>query len=162
MEGYISRQTAIKRLGCTKEDMNRFLRDGLIDYKRKDGGGYLISEESLKAFSKEHLNEVAIKNDRIQQLEEENRYLRGLLTENGIVIPEMPSSKTQSSQSALGLFALSRRTMAIFRANGIKTVEDLASYSISELKSLKGIGRKTIEELSWFLSLRNLSFKDEL
>ena len=157
MKGYISRASAIKRLGCTKEEFSQLLKDGLISYERKESGGYLISEGSLKAYQQRQAeDQLLILQKRVGMLEYELTMMRNALKGHGI---DLPTSTIQESSRfpRLGQFGFSRRIMTIFRANGISTVEQLASYKESELKQIKGIGRKTVDELAWFLETKGMS-----
>lgn len=178
MNDYISRGQAQKRLNCTKETMYKLLRSGVLESARKENGGWLVSSKSLEAFiqstwTENGADELSLQK-RIAQLKNCISYLTQLLDENGIPYPDLEPGIVNSlsntyyvgsapfNDKSLVDLRLSRRIMYILNNNGILSLNELTSLSFKELLGLKGIGKKSIYQITSKLEKRGLSLKPDV
>lgn len=163
---YLSRATAQKRLGCTKNEFRELLENGTISFERKESGGFLIDAESVNDFIEKRAsnNNTALCN-RVRQLEARVELLEDLLERNGITIPDSllqpkPGDATfVSKYPLLHEIPFSGRAHHVFREGGITTVEQLVGMKSGDLMKIHGCGKKTINEVRNYLASQGLSFE---
>ena len=164
MKEYISRIQAQRRLGCDKTKMMKLLRTGVIESSRKENGGWLVSLDSLKEYMEKRTEQV----ERITELhriidayKEENRKLKQLLIENGILYQgELVDAPTTTLDVAIIDLDLPRRVLISFDRNHIHSISQLCNMTVTELKSLDGIGRKAVELIQAGLNYYGLHLRE--
>ena len=148
MEDYISRIQAQRILGCNKDTMMRLLRSGEIESSRKENGGWLVSIESLEEFKKrrkDYSTNLAELQRLVTVYKEENHALKVLLNENGIRYEGIISEINQKSPTVSIIdLSLPKRVLVSLSSNGIYSIEQLRKMTTTELKSMYGIGKKTV------------------
>lgn len=148
MEDYISRIQAQRILGCNKDTMMRLLHSGEIESSRKENGGWLVSIESLEEFKKrrkDYSTNLAELQRLVTVYKEENHALKVLLNENGIRYEGIISEINQKSPTVSIIdLSLPKRVLVSLSSNGIYSIEQLRKMTTTELKSMYGIGKKTV------------------
>ncbi len=149
MKEFISRIQAQRILGCDKDTMVKLLRTGEIESTRKENGGWLVSSDSLKLYMEkltERVENIAELQRIIAAYKEENRMLKQLLMENGIHFQgELVDVPTSAPDVAIIDLDLPKRVLVAFNRHHIHSISQLCNMTVTELKSLDGIGRKAVE-----------------
>lgn len=128
--------------------MMRLLRSGEIESSRKENGGWLVSIESLEEFKKrrkDYSTNLAELQRLVTVYKEENHALKVLLNENGIRYEGIISEINQKSPTVSIIdLSLPKRVLVSLSSNGIYSIEQLRKMTTTELKSMYGIGKKTV------------------
>src|SRR5574344_1188223 len=100
-------------------------------------------------------------NNRIEELEEENKKLTERAYKQHLYIQDLQSNKKQSLLNRkLTDFEFSGRVIKIFNALDIRTIGDLCGNTRRELMRYRNLGKKSMNEIDMFMDRLKLTFKD--
>ncbi len=132
---YISRGTAQKRTGLSKNAFLKLLEDGTITFARKESGGCLIDVDSVRKFiERRNQNNSEALSLLVQKLKDRINYLEGLLAQNGIEVPsESNETKTgilQNTGLNYGQYYRHFRNRKLYRLVAFATIEATGEEAI--------------------------------
>ena len=108
----------------------------------------MVSIESLEEFKKrrkDYSTNLAELQRLVTVYKEENHALKVLLNENGIRYEGIISEINQKSPTVSIIdLSLPKRVLVSLSSNGIYSIEQLRKMTTTELKSMYGIGKKTV------------------
>lgn len=124
----------------------------------------LTPERTRQIFEKSNRRLMA-HNNRIEELEEENKKLTERAYKQHLQIKDLQSNKKQSLlQSLLNRkltdFEFSERVTNIFKATNIITIGDLCGKTRRELMRYRNLGKKSMNEIDMFMDRLKLTFKE--
>lgn len=120
----------------------------------------LTPERTRQIFEKSN-RRLMVHNNRIEELEEENKKLTERAYKQHLHIKDLQSNKKQSLLNGkLTDFEFSERVINIFNATNITTIGDLCGKTRRELMRYRNLGKKSMNEIDMFMDRLKLTFKE--